>query len=279
MKFLILALGMLLSFEAQSQEIEPPKREKSFFFYWGYNRGVYASSDIKYKGPGYEFMVYDVTAHDMPEPFDPKVYFNLTKLTIPQFNIRAGYHWKNNIYFTFGWDHMKYQSTNGQTVIMNGHVDSTYSKKYAGLYDNREVQMTHRDFLKMEHSDGFNLIKVNIEKHYELLATKKKRLALTAVVATGPIFPFTWTNATLLGKHNDDRPRFSGLGISATAGAKVTFFDRVFFQFNLDAGYVNAWAITPRPKGAPDRASQKIKYFQKMGVVGFTFNFKRRTKM
>ncbi len=278
MKFILFLIGLFISTIGHAQSVELPKNEKKFFFYWGYNRGVYASNDIKYKGPGYEFTVYDVVGHDMPEVFDPKVYFNITKLTIPQFNIRAGYHWRNNIYFTIGWDHMKYQSTNGQTVIMNGHVDSTYSEKYAGVYDNRKVQMTHRDFLKMEHSDGFNLVKINIEKHFELVSTKKKQVALSAVLATGPIFPLTWTNATLLGKHNDDRPRFSGLGISATAGGRLTFFRRFFFQFNLDAGYVNAWAITPRPKGAPDRASQKIKYFQKMGVVGFTFNFKRNRR-
>ena len=278
MKHLILiALLSFLPKTIFAQAIDLPKAPKKFYFYWGYNRGVYGKSTIKYQGPGYEFTVFDVKAKDMPEPFSFKVYFDPGLITIPQFNFRLGYHWKNNIYFSAGWDHMKYQSVDGQTVIMDGHVDKSYSEKYAGVYNQQEVQMTHSDFLKMEHSDGFNLVKLNVEKHFDVFATPKNQIALTAMTGTGPIFPLTWTNSTLLGKFNDDRPHFSGLGVSVFAGAKVTFWDRIFFQYNLDIGYVNAWDITTRPKGAPDRAKQQIKYFQKMGVVGVSFNLKKKS--
>ena len=273
--FILSFLFLSISLFSQELKIETTKhKKKRFFLYWGYNRGVYGKSDISYHGPGYKFTLTDVEAIDIPEPFDPKIYLKWNKLTIPQFNMRAGFHWKNNIYFTAGWDHMKYQSVNGQKVIMDGYVDSTFSEQYAGIYDNREVDLNH-SFIRMEHSDGFNLVKINIEKHFDFIATKKEQIALTGVVGTGPIFPLTWTNAILLGKHNDDRPHFSGLGISATAGAKVTFFKHLFLQFNLDVGYVNSWDITPRPKGDPGRASQKIKYFQRMALIGYAFNFVR----
>lgn len=258
--------------------IELPKKNRQFYFFWGYNRGFYSNSTIKYHGPGYEFTVFDVKAHDMPEHFPSKAYIKITELTIPQFNFRVGYHWKNNIYFSAGWDHMKYQSSDGQLAIMDGWVDSTYSEKYAGTYDMQEVHLDHKDFIRMEHSDGFNLVKINIEKHFDLFSVWNDRLGLKAMTGTGPIFPLTWTNAELLGKENDDRPHFSGLGVSAFGGARLTVFKRFYFQYNLDAGYVNCWDITTRPKGEPDRASQKIKYFQRMGVMGLTFNLKKDKK-
>ncbi len=276
MKFFApLLLLLFLSQIIFAQAIDSPKTPKKFFFYWGYNRGMYSKSTISYHGPGYEFTVFDVQAKDMPEPFSFKVYANPKLITIPQFNFRVGYYWKNNIYFTAGWDHMKYQSIDGQSVIMDGHVDKSYSEKYADIYDHKEVKMTHKDFLKMEHSDGFNLIKINVEKHYNIWQTPKNQIAIQALTGTGPIFPLTWTNSTLLGKYNDDRPHFSGLGISVFGGLKVSFWDRIFFQYDLDFGYVNAWDITTRPKGAPDRAKQQIKYFQRKGVVGISFNLRK----
>lgn len=278
MKYLLLLV--MLSFLPKAffaQAVELPKNPKKFYFYWGYNRGVYGRSTINYQGPGYDFTVYDVEAKDMPEPFSAKVYFDPGLITIPQFNFRVGYHWKNNIYFSAGWDHMKYQSIDDQVVVMDGYVEESASEKFAGVYDNQEVIMDHQTFLRMEHSDGFNLVKINIEKHFDLFAKANNRIAMTAMTGTGPIFPLTWTNAILFGERNDDRPHFSGLGVSVFGGARVTFWDRIFFQYHLDVGYVNAWDITTRPKGQPDRASQKIKYFQKTGVVGFVFNFKRPT--
>lgn len=260
-----------------AQAIDLPKAPRKFYFYWGYNRGVYGKSTIKYHGPGYDFTVFDVKAKDLPEPFSFKVYFDPGLITIPQFNFRFGYHWKNNIYFSVGWDHMKYQSIDDQVVVMDGYVEESASQKFAGVYNHKDVIMDHQTFLRMEHSDGFNLVKINVEKHFDIFSKARDRISMTAMTGTGPIFPLTWTNAILLGKHNDDRPHFSGLGISVFGGARLTFWNRVFFQYNLDVGYVNAWDITTRPKGQPDRASQKIKYFQKMGVVGFTFNLKSPT--
>ena len=270
--FLLLFFLVPKSFFAQAVEL--PKKSRKFYYYWGYNRGVYGRSDIHYHGPGYDFTVYDVEAKDLPEPVS-KVYINPKKITIPQFNFRVGYHWKNNIYFSAGWDHMKYQSIDDQVVVMDGHIDKSASEKFAGVYDGQDVVMDHQTFLRMEHSDGFNLIKINIEKHFDIFAKANDQISLTAMTGTGPIFPLTWTNAILFGKRNDDRPHFSGLGISVFGGARLTFWNRVFFQYNLDVGYVNAWDITTRPKGQPDRAGQKIKYFQKMGVVGFTFDLRK----
>lgn len=276
MKNLIVLIIFFL-FAPQSlfaQAMDLPKQTRKFYYYWGYNRGVYGRSTISYQGPGYDFTVYDVEAKDLPEPFS-KVYFNPKKVTIPQFNFRFGYHWKNNIYFSAGWDHMKYQSIDDQVVVMDGYIDESASKKFAGVYNRQDVVMNHQTFLRMEHSDGFNLVKINVEKHFDIFSKVNDKILFTAMAGTGPIFPLTWTNAVLFGQRNDDRPHFSGLGVSVFGGAKLTFWNRVFFQYNLDVGYVNAWDITTRPKGQPDRASQKIKYFQKIGVVGFTFNLKK----
>jgi len=126
-------LGVLALFifhlPSYSQE-EPPKKTYSikhpkgnFFLFWGYNRGTYANSDIHVKGSNYDFTLHDVPAHDMPEEFSFAVYFDPQKITIPQFNARGGYFITDHWVVSAGWDHMKYQTTDGAEVTISGTID------------------------------------------------------------------------------------------------------------------------------------------------------------
>jgi len=100
MRLLLFILAIIPSFiSAQSDTWVNSANEGhkgKAFIYWGYNRAYYNKSDIHFKGDGYDFTLYDVEAKDMPEPFDADVYFNIKKLSIPQFNFRAGYFFSDN---------------------------------------------------------------------------------------------------------------------------------------------------------------------------------------
>ena len=260
-----------------SQE-EPAKNSYSlknpkgnFFLFWGYNRETYANSDIHVKGSNYDFTIHDVPAHDMPEEFSFAVYFDPQKITIPQFNARGGYYISDNWVVSAGWDHMKYQTIDGAEVAISGTIDQSASYTYGGTYSNEPITMNHDSLVRMEHSDGLNLIQFNLERHDLLWINQKEKMALESVLGAGINFPMPWTNAKIFGKANDDRPHFTGVGLSVFAGIKFFFFKRFFLQGIGQTGYMTLPGIVITPKGGSERASQKIFYGEAMVVLGYSF--------
>lgn len=256
---------------AQKNQISLKNPRGQFFLFWGYNRSTYANSDIHLKADTYDFTLYDVPAHDLPENFTFDGYMNPVNVTIPQFNARGGYFITNKYAISAGWDHTKYQTNNDAVVIITGTIDEEASEKYAGTYDGEMIKMNHNDFVRIEHSDGLNLIQLNIERHDLLLSNVSETMGLGSVLGTGLIFPMPWTNAKIFGVVNDDRPHFTGIGVSVFGGFKFHFFSRLFLQTNIQAGYLHMPGIILTPKGGNERASQNIKYLQGMIVLGYTF--------
>ena len=275
--FFVLAFLLLIRIPVFSQEestkktysIKHPKG--NFFLFWGYNRGTYSNSDIHLKGDDYDFTLHNVPAHDMPEEFSFAVYFNPQKITIPQFNARGGYYISDHWVVSAGWDHMKYQTKDGAAVTISGTIDPSASTIYAGSYDNDSITMNHNELVRMEHSDGLNLIQFNTERHDLLWMDKKEKMGLESVLGSGIIFPMPWTNAKIFGVRNDDRPHFTGFGISVFAGVKFFFFKHVFLQAIGKTGFVTLPGIVITPKGGSERANQKIFFREALVVIGYNF--------
>lgn len=256
---------------AQESRVSSKNPKGQFFLFWGYNRSTYAKSTIHFTADNYNFTLYDVPAHDMPENFTFDGYLNPTKVTIPQFNARGGFFITDKYAISAGWDHTKYQTTNGAVVQITGTIDEEASAKYAGTYDGEMIQVNHNDFVRIEHSDGLNLLQFNLERHDILISNPAETLGLGSVLGAGIIFPMPWTNAKMFGVANDDRPHFTGVGASVFGGLKVHFISRLFIQANVQAGFVHMPGIVLTPKGGSERASQNIKFLQGMIVLGYSF--------
>ena len=113
MKYLLIALFFSFGVSPVLAQHKRMKKKVSYaegtlFGYWGYNRSGYSKSNIRFVGPGYDFTLKGSVARDNPSPFDGSVYFNPNKITIPQFNARVGYYFKDHWAISFGYDHMKY---------------------------------------------------------------------------------------------------------------------------------------------------------------------------
>lgn len=265
-------IGLIpISFAQDKSPLSMKNPKGQFFLFWGYNRSLYAKSDIHLKGDDYDFTMYDVPAHDLPE--DPSVdgYLNPVNMTIPQFNARGGYFISNKYAITAGWDHTKYRIENYATVKVSGTIESEASEEYAGEYDNDPVVIDHGKFIKIEHSDGLNLLQINLERHDALWVNEQETMGFGSVVGAGIIFPMPWSNSTIFGKTNDDRPHFTGVGASISAGFKFHFLSRFFLQGLAQSGILHMPGIVITPKGGSERASQNIKYLQGMMVLGYRF--------
>ena len=85
-------------------EINIHSKKDGFFFTWGYNWSWYSNSDIKFEGENYNFELKSVDASDRQTPFTFEKYFRFNSITIPQYNLRLGYYFKQVLDLPKPWD-------------------------------------------------------------------------------------------------------------------------------------------------------------------------------
>jgi hypothetical protein len=275
MKFLFtsIILLFLISNIAFSQNVDIPKAEKTkkgtFYMYWGWNRGWYTDSDIHFKGDSYDFTLYDVVAKDRQSKFAWDPYFKISRLTIPQYNLRIGYFFKENYSISCGVDHMKYVMVQNQLAGISGDIDTSYSAKYGGHYDNDGI-FVKNDFLLFEHTDGLNYLNFEIRRHDELYKLGKVSLNITEGIGAGMLMPKT--NATFIGHQRNDAFHVAGFGIGAVAGLNLTFWQYFFIQSEFKVGYINMPDIRITQYKA-DKASQSFFFSQLNVLFGVKYKF------
>jgi hypothetical protein len=261
---LLFCLPILGSAQMGIENLKPKKG--SFYLTWGYNRAYFDKSDIHFVGEGFDFTLEDVSAEDGPSPYSNKVYLDPQQLTIPQFNFRLGYYFKENWALSLGWDHMKYKIYQDQVVKINGYIDPALSAEYGGTYDNENIAID-RKFLMFEHTNGFNFARIALERRVPIWSTWEGRvgLALNAGVSAGLLVP--WTDMTFLGENYANWLHLSGGGVSALLGVRLELFQHLFIQYQAQYGY--SWMPNIRiQNGASSRASQNIQFFERSVVVG-----------
>ncbi|MDV7188019.1 hypothetical protein R3X25_12065 [Lutibacter sp. TH_r2] len=275
MKKIVVAFCMLASIVVFSQNKEKnPYRDVEtnkgkFFFYWGWNRANYSTSDITFEGDGYKFSLENVKADDKPKPFGI-YYFKPDELTIPQTNMRFGYYFHDNYYVTLGVDHMKYVMRNNQSVNYNGNLP-VGSEIYTS---SGSIINLDEDFLTFEHTDGLNYVNVEINRSDvvdEWIKLKTKNIDINLIEGFGVGVLYPKTNTKLLGKERYDEFHVSGYGISGHVGLNLTFFKHFFIQSNMKFGYIKMNDIRTTASST-DSAKQDFTFFENMYVFGYKFN-------
>lgn len=237
-------------------------KKGDFFAYWGYNRAIYGNSDIHFSGPGYNFTLAKVKAHDRPTDFSIPEYFKITSLWTPQYVYRFGYFISNKWSISLGLDHMKYIMTQNQMAAIKGNI--TGHELYDGNYNGESIELTE-SFLTFEHTDGLNYLNITAERHFTVFAPPSGRfyMAILAGCGIGAVIPKS--NVMLFGEGRSDRFHAAGFGLSANAGLQIGFLRYFFFRTQVKGGYINMPDILTKPAGYTDRADQEIWF----GVLDF----------
>lgn len=278
--FSLMTLCVLVqTISAQETTANPAKytahNKGKMYIYWGGNRESFSKSDIHFKGPDYDFTLYDVQAHDKPKGWQVD-YVNPGRMTIPQTNFRIGYFINDHYNISIGLDHMKYVMNQAQIVQIGGVVGNSYPQ-FAGTYlpsGNNTIDLTSGDFLTFEHTDGLNYINTeigrvdDISKLFQIKNTDVFQVNILEGAGTGVLLPKT--NAKLLGKDRHDDFHLSGFGISAKAGINLTFFKHYFVQAEMKGGYINMNDIRTTSDAA-DKASQHFLFLQRIITFGGIF--------
>ena len=244
-------------------------RKGRIFASWGYNRAYYGRSTIHFVGNGYDFTIKDAVAKDKPEPFKANVYFNPTLLSIPQYNFRIGYFITNNLSLTFNVDHMKYVLDNTQVATVDGTVDSSASQRWAKEYDNK-LMIIENDFIGYEHTDGLNVISLELDYHDLFYETYNRKFAVDLIAGVGLGAAVPKTNAVLFGEFGNDAFHLAGGGITANVGLKFYFFKHFFIHPTTKIGYLLMPNVATNGLEI-DKASQNIGFFQANFTVGYQY--------
>lgn len=256
----------------QKQKISVAKG--TLWGYWGYNRTAYTKSNLRFIGPGYDFTLQDVTAFDNQSKVGQGYYINPAKITIPQFNARVGYYFKDHWSISFGYDHMKYVMADQNEVLLSGEftpgVDAS-PNNWSGIY-NAEPITTDRNYLHYENSDGLNYLRFELTRSDMLFGFgSEQQLVITSNlgVAAGGLLSFN--DFTFAGKKNVRTISMSGYGLSAHVGLRFEFFKHVFLQSTLSGGFHHQLAVHNRPADASAITKHKYGYGELHTVIGFLF--------
>lgn len=271
----IVTACLFISFQGfgQDETLFPANPHKGkLYIFWGWNWDKFSKSDLHYTGDQYDFNLKDVEAHDKPKAFSLGAYFNPGVATIPQYNFRIGYFFKDNYSVSFGTDHMKYVVVPDQTVPISGYINGS-GTEYDGVYNNEDIVLA-RDFLQLEHTDGLNYVNADIRRFDELFDFGKVQINLTEGVGAGLLYPRT--NSKLLGNDRYDEFHVAGYGFSGVVALNLTFFRNFFIQSEFKTGYINMPDIRTTMSTA-DKASQDFVFYQINFVFGATLQLGKAT--
>lgn len=273
---ILMMVTLFKSFDSscQAELFQTSKIKKgSFYFYWGYNRSVYTKSSLRCIGAGYDFTMKNLQASDNPERFNPSIYFNPKSITVPQFNVRFGYFFKDNWSLSLGYDHMKYVMDNKQLVNLHGHIDEGISDQWSGDYYGEEMR-TNNKFIHYENSDGLNYMRIELSRYFELISFGQNnwlRINTQLGISSGFILSFNDFN---FGNQFDRKTvSISGYGISMSGGIRLDFFNRFFIQTNVDGGIIHQIKVKTRPNDDYSHAKQIFGFAATETVLGVAWRF------
>lgn len=229
-KILFAAIGMLAgaimhTTQANAQTVEKPfqpGKKGELYLSWGYNKEWYTASTIHVSQPslGNNYKFVKVYAADKPGWNEG--IFNKA-ISIPQYNYRVGYFFKDNWAFEINFDHTKYQVKPDQLLHIQGTMNNAPVDKYV---PNNDPQV-----LKYQLNNGANFLLFNIVHRKQLsnFNTNWFNLALLLKGGVGIVIPHV--ENTIYDQPNDAGFQFGGFAIGGEAAFRATFFKYGFLEY------------------------------------------------
>lgn len=276
MKYFVFFIILLIATPGFSQRKKSKPKNSyargTLFGYWGYNRSFYSESNIRFVGNGYDFVMKDAKAYDNPSR-EASTYFNPKTITVPQFNGRIGYYFKDHWAVSFGYDHMKYIFADNNHVKISGNIGAGIDTvtNLSGNYDAYDF-VTNRNTFHYENSNGLNYLRFEFTRTDQWYKTRKNGwFALSTNLGIGAGGLLSFNDFTFAGRKDMVTISLSGYAVSAHAGVRFEFFKHLFLQANLSGGMMHQLRVKTRPNDPSAYARQFYGYGEFDTVIGFLF--------
>jgi hypothetical protein len=247
-------------------------QKNSAYFYWGYNGAIFSRSNVYLRGPDYSLSLYRAKAHDRPTKFGA-TYIRPNTITVPQYVARLGYFLTDRLHLSFGIDHMKYVLDKDQTLVFSGNIGQSASEKYAGSYLLDTIRLTE-DFVKFEHTDGLNLVTLDIEWLQPLAKNQRKNLGLGWNFGIGGIWVATRTDSRIFGSGINNNFHVSGFAFQGRSGPRLDIGRRFFVLCEARAGFITLPWVQLR-NWEPYAAEHNFFFLEYYTAVGVKHRFGR----
>jgi len=232
---------------------------------WGWNHSSYSNNDIHFWGRDHDFTIRDVLATDIQT--DPTwanlfgIYLRPSDVTIPQTNFRVAYQFAPDMAVALNLDHMKYVMLADQTVPIEGQILGARQTGFKKLTT---------DYLNFEHTDGLNIVSVELEKQYKVdWFGGEVPARVFGLAGVGILVPKTNVTLNMLGRARNDQFHVSGFSAGVGAGLEVDFCKDFFFRTAYKYGHVNMPDVLTSSEG--DKAQHQFNYNEVLLAAGWRF--------
>jgi hypothetical protein len=126
------------------------------------------------------------------------------------------------------------------------------------------------DYLNFEHTDGLNIVSLEIEKQhkYDWLGPRFPVKAFV-LAGIGVVIPKSNVTLNMLGRARNDQFHFAGYSAGVGAGLEVDVYKDVFLRTAYKMGYVNLPDVLTSSEG--DKASHHFTYNEWLIAAGIRF--------
>lgn len=208
-------------------------RKGQAYFSWGYNKEWYTHSNIhvRQESLGNDYTFRNVWGKDKPG-WDEKSIFK-QPVSIPQYNYRLGYWFKDNWAIEISFDHTKFQVEQEQLL----HVTGTMNHQAVDTY------MINRGNLKWQLNNGANFFLFNLVHRVQLPKLQFRNFNASLLLKGGVGFMTPHVENTILGKDNKPGFQFGGLDAGVEAALRLTFFKYIYLEYCNKAVYAHYWGL------------------------------------
>jgi hypothetical protein len=222
-----LFLGLAFSLNTFAQNTNYVGQKGQLYFSWGYNKEWYTKSNIhiRQEGLGNNYTFRNVIGKDKPG-WDDKSIFKQA-ISIPQYNYRLGYWFKDDWAFEINFDHTKFQVEQEQLLQAKGKMN----------FLPIDTQFINRGNLKWQLNNGANFFLFNIVRRYQVPRMQYKNFNISLLMKGGIGFVIPHVENTILGNSNDKGFQFGGWDIGLEAALRFTFFKYAYLEYCNKAVY------------------------------------------
>ncbi len=242
----------------------------TLYLNWGYNRSIYSQSDIRFKSRVYDFTLKGALAEDKQSKKIGE-FAQLSSFTVPQYNFKAGYYFRNKYALSFSFDKMKYLFKNANQVLIDGYVNDGVDSVFSGIYSNQQLITNSLDF---HYENQVNYFRFDINRTEKLYQNRAKNFAISFNAGLGIGFVVNSTDFNFESNFTRNINSLSGFGISGQGSFRFEFFKNFFVQAELSGGSIQQSKVKTRMYDKEVYANQQFWYGQRAIYAGVLIYFK-----